>query len=285
MTADEGQTAGPLTHTDRTFPWFPTYVQDWLAIPGTPELKGALMNLRCFAWQQDPPCTVPDDDGVLAAITGLHDRWAAVGTTFRAMYLQRYLDPQFAGRLYDPLLLARFRIQVELSISRRTAGKVGGKQSANGRANGNPRSKQPAPIASLVALNVASGLPDSVWSLESGTTDKDKTLKDLQQQASNDEANGGRPSAAPDPEKESYDARLADLYFRYQQKFPDAYAELEAQARRELQLTGRDTTGDGVASKTQRAAIEDRVHKLIREQRKVPTYEELQQGLKQGAEE
>ena len=67
------------------------YVNDWLASPKVAmmslEQQGAYMRLLCFCWASGD-ASLPDDDGALAALSGLNDRWVSVGGALRACFEQ-----------------------------------------------------------------------------------------------------------------------------------------------------------------------------------------------------
>jgi uncharacterized protein YdaU (DUF1376 family) len=42
----------------------------------TPEERGGYILLLCHAWDSEEPGVLPDDDGALAALSGLGKRWA-----------------------------------------------------------------------------------------------------------------------------------------------------------------------------------------------------------------
>jgi uncharacterized protein YdaU (DUF1376 family) len=87
-----GDYAGPVVD-EQPGPSFPFYSRDWLAGQGTtamtPEQKGAFIDLLAHAHQSRPPCTLPDDDDVLAKLSGLGAaRWKKVGSLVRAQFLR-----------------------------------------------------------------------------------------------------------------------------------------------------------------------------------------------------
>jgi uncharacterized protein YdaU (DUF1376 family) len=71
-------------------PSFQLYVRDWLTGQATTrmtaEQKGAFIDLLCHAWPARPPCTLPNDDVVLARLSGLGARWKKVGGLVRAQF-------------------------------------------------------------------------------------------------------------------------------------------------------------------------------------------------------
>lgn len=107
------------------FPYFPLYWKDWLTGEGTcsmtPEQKGAFVDLLCHAWEAKPPCTLPDDERLLASWSGLGiARWRTVGALVRAQFV---VLPD--GRLQNPKQ-AEVRAEFEAhSERRRVAGAKG----------------------------------------------------------------------------------------------------------------------------------------------------------------
>lgn len=118
---------------DYEFPWLPVYrteLQSLAALLGN-ELLGAFMRLRAYAWHQDPRCTLPDDDAVLARVSGLGASWGANSTTIREL-----LKPVADGRLRDMELTAQYVAQAvksDISQARKYAGRTGGAHSAESR--------------------------------------------------------------------------------------------------------------------------------------------------------
>lgn len=154
--ADSAPPIAPL----KPFPWMPVYLEEWLSIRLTPEQKGALMDLRAFAWKADPPCTVPDDDARLAVISGLGPRWGDAGEPIREL-----LTPTADGRLCDRSLLVRYEEQLHKHRIRSSAGATGGKVSAKTRANGK---QTPVSVGSLLPVLPA---PLSILSSTAGRTE------------------------------------------------------------------------------------------------------------------
>ena len=62
-------------------PSFQFYPADFLAdmpvMLMTPEQRGGYISLLCHAWLSDNPGTLPNDDRILAILSGLGDRWEA----------------------------------------------------------------------------------------------------------------------------------------------------------------------------------------------------------------
>lgn len=107
-----------------TFPYFPLYHRDWLAGGGTSvmtaEEKGAFIDLLCYAWEQSPPCTLPDDDVALAKLGGVTPaRWKRIGPTLRKRF------DVVGGRLRNSKQWTIYLELCEHRGRRRRAGKKG----------------------------------------------------------------------------------------------------------------------------------------------------------------
>jgi uncharacterized protein YdaU (DUF1376 family) len=95
-------------------PAFQFYARDWLTGQGTtrmtPEQKGAFIDLLAHAWVAKPPCTLPDDDAVLAKLSSLGARWKKVGPLVKAQFTHDgdglLVNPKQAG-VYRQLLQYR----------------------------------------------------------------------------------------------------------------------------------------------------------------------------------
>lgn len=101
-------------------PYFPLYAKDWLVATATltPEQKGALIDLLAHAWYGDPPCTLPDDDEVLAKLSQLGSkRWARNAPAVRARF------ERADGRLRSAELAVRYDEMTTLSERRSAAGR------------------------------------------------------------------------------------------------------------------------------------------------------------------
>lgn len=131
----------------KAFPWMPTYVDDDLALAAavTVEEFGAIKRLQAHAWKQEPPCTLPDDDRKLAAMSGLGARWGEVGDTVR-----EHFTPCEDGRLLDAGLHLRYQEQLKKHVARSLAGSKGGRpRKAGPQASGNQPTKLGETLASL----------------------------------------------------------------------------------------------------------------------------------------
>jgi uncharacterized protein YdaU (DUF1376 family) len=85
-----------LTKRDRD-PSFPLYAADWLTGEATtemlPEQEGPFIRLLCYAWLANPPCTIPNDDKVLAQVSKLGTRWRRLGALVKAQFAPMPDDP------------------------------------------------------------------------------------------------------------------------------------------------------------------------------------------------
>ncbi|HSP17636.1 MAG TPA: hypothetical protein VLV78_23025 [Thermoanaerobaculia bacterium] len=113
-------------------PSFPMYARDYLCDERielmTLEQQGGLLRLRCYAWVFDPIATLPNNDSVLAHLSGLNARWETEGAAIKAMFV---VTPD--GRLRDESLYA---IHLEREAYRRKkseAGKRGGRPAGKRR--------------------------------------------------------------------------------------------------------------------------------------------------------
>lgn len=106
-------------------PAFMFYVDDF-ASDGkveamTTEGVGCYILLLCKAWRETPPCTIPNDDRLLARWARISDqRWAEL----RGEVLLPW-EPSGDTRLVQARLLKEFRKQRERSNARSRSGKVG----------------------------------------------------------------------------------------------------------------------------------------------------------------
>jgi uncharacterized protein YdaU (DUF1376 family) len=71
-------------------PYFRFYPRDFIGDPTvgamSPEATGGYIRLLCFAWMEDQPGTLPDDDEILARLSGLGERWAACRDSIRRAF-------------------------------------------------------------------------------------------------------------------------------------------------------------------------------------------------------
>jgi uncharacterized protein YdaU (DUF1376 family) len=95
-------------------PFFPAYASDWLSSGTRPRLtveqRGAFWDLLFHAWLQ-PDGMLPNDEQVLAAYSGLGDRWREVGRTVVELAFQQKGERLFNKRLMKEraIVLARSR--------------------------------------------------------------------------------------------------------------------------------------------------------------------------------
>ncbi len=106
-------------------PYFPLYASDWLTGQGTtrmtPEQRGGFIDLLCHAWNAKPPCTLPDDESVLAKLSGLGHRWRKVGGLIRAQFV-----PAGEGLLMNPKQMTVFQEVCSFRENRVESGRLGG---------------------------------------------------------------------------------------------------------------------------------------------------------------
>lgn len=110
-----------------TFPSFNMFPRDWVTgtVTLTAEQKGWYIDLLCFSWDQSPPCTLPNDENLLARIAGatLH-RWRKHGGPVREKF--DVID----GRLRNDKLFRVYCEMVEYRMRRKRAGAKGGRARA-----------------------------------------------------------------------------------------------------------------------------------------------------------
>ena len=106
-------------------PYFPFYVKDFAADGKveamTTEEAGAYMFLLCKAWHEDPPCSVPDNDAVLARWARLsEERWNSSRiAVLSAFVLER------DGRWYQKRLELEYKKMLLANQKKSVAGKIG----------------------------------------------------------------------------------------------------------------------------------------------------------------
>jgi len=85
-------------------PYFKFFPADWLGSTSvacmTLEQQGAYMRLLSHAWQASD-CGIPDDDAMLAMLSGLGDRWPSAGPPVRRMF--RWRSPESPDAVPDTL--------------------------------------------------------------------------------------------------------------------------------------------------------------------------------------
>ena len=108
-------------------PAFQFYVNDWLSSTQislmTPSEEGAYIRLLCYAWN-DPDCSIPDNDEILAALSRLGEGWLKGGSRVVRKCFQPH--PTIPGKLINLRLLKEKEKQ---SIWREKSSE-GGKKSA-----------------------------------------------------------------------------------------------------------------------------------------------------------
>jgi uncharacterized protein YdaU (DUF1376 family) len=104
-------------------PFFNFYPGDWLASGTravfTPEQRGAFFDLLCHEWMQ-PDCMLPTDEAVLAAYSGLGDRFAAVGRTVVERAFNKKGERLFNKRLMEMRRIAEGRVRQAVIAGKRS---------------------------------------------------------------------------------------------------------------------------------------------------------------------
>lgn len=167
----------------------PLYVNDLtsdeLVEAMTTEEFGAYIHLLIKAWKADPPCTIPDDDEILA-------RWSRMTDRQWKKCRKRVLAPWKLlqdGRLQQKRLV-QVRDEVLAKINqKREAGAKGGKARAASKCVAEPKQN---PSTATVSLEVRQPSANSE-SVAEGYQSKSKT---------NDSSNEESPPLAPPPESE-----------------------------------------------------------------------------------
>lgn len=105
------------------------YAENWLTGEATtamlPEQEGAYVRLMCYAWLATPPCSIPDDDKVLAYVSKLGARWKRLGKTVKARF-----DDIGDGRLREPRLFQIYLDREEYRRLQQEKGRKGGRPKA-----------------------------------------------------------------------------------------------------------------------------------------------------------
>lgn len=113
-------------------PYFPFYVNDWLTGQATTrmtaEQKGAFIDLLAHAWNSKPPCTLADDAGEFAKLSGLGARWKKVGDKVRAQFV-----PAGEGLVMNPKQMQVYQEVFNFRESKAAAGRQGGLAKAAAR--------------------------------------------------------------------------------------------------------------------------------------------------------
>jgi uncharacterized protein YdaU (DUF1376 family) len=88
------------------FPYFKFYASDWLGSSKrammTKEQRAAYIDLLSHQWG-DETCSLPDDDEVLAALSGLGEGWCKGGSEMLRRCFPKH--PTLEGRIANPKLL------------------------------------------------------------------------------------------------------------------------------------------------------------------------------------
>jgi len=108
-------------------PAFPFYARDYLVDDKvtvmTPEQRGGYVHLLCHAWLATEPGVLPDDDRILAALSGLGDRWPDARDAVLAAFTRR------GGRLIQKRMVEERAVQA----LRFSAASEGGRRGAKAR--------------------------------------------------------------------------------------------------------------------------------------------------------
>lgn len=121
-------------------PAFQFYPNDWLSSRNvavmTPAQRGGYIQLLCYDWTGDG---IPDDDKILAALSGLQNEWSEVTSSALRACFEKH--PSKLGYLSNP----RIQIERQNQIERRKSSSEGGKMAAKNRASGSfPNGKRMA---------------------------------------------------------------------------------------------------------------------------------------------
>jgi hypothetical protein len=135
----------------------------------TPEQRGGFVHLLAHAWDADPPCTLPDSDFELAALSGLGERWGTAGVFIKLQF--QSVD----GRLRNPKQWAIFCDWRRFKRLKAQSGKRGAKSrwQSDGKpiANVKQASSERCPSSSpSLALSTSSSSRALVSSFESDET-------------------------------------------------------------------------------------------------------------------
>lgn len=111
-----------------TFPSFNMFPRDWIlgTVKLTAEQKGWFIDMLCYAWEQSPPCTLPNDEAFIATrILGTTvQRWRRVGKPVRDKF--DVID----GNLRNAKQYHVYCEMVEHRMKRKNAGSAGGRARA-----------------------------------------------------------------------------------------------------------------------------------------------------------
>ena len=121
-------------------PYFPFWARDWLSSVAiaamTPEQEGGYLHLLALSWFENPPCSLVDDDAVLARLSRLGPRrWRNVGASIRAQF--EPIEVLGSGaRLRNSKLYSVYCDMIASRERRVSAGKKGGETTAARRHEG-----------------------------------------------------------------------------------------------------------------------------------------------------
>lgn len=115
--------------------WMPLFISEFQALSAnlSPAQLGALMRLRAYAWAEPRPCTLPDSDARLAAISGLGEAWEANADVMREYFVPSEPDAQGKPRLIDHELEALYAKQLAKYLSASNRGGKGGRPPKSGK--------------------------------------------------------------------------------------------------------------------------------------------------------
>jgi uncharacterized protein YdaU (DUF1376 family) len=118
-----------MKKTSTRLPWFPNYPADFLSDANIALMTiaevGGYRFLLDHAWN-DPDCTLPDDDKMLASLSRMGDEWTKESAAkLRACFFMPH--PKKPGRLIDSKLYERFLKVTRFCNERRASGTKGAK--------------------------------------------------------------------------------------------------------------------------------------------------------------
>ncbi len=126
------------THRANGLPWFAAHASDWLSSGTraqlTVEQRGAFWDLLFHEWLE-PDCMLPSDEKVLAAYSGLGERWPAVGRTVVELAFHEKRGRLFNARLMKERKKAEGRSR-QASQAGKKSGEVRAKSKKKARTQG-----------------------------------------------------------------------------------------------------------------------------------------------------
>ena len=197
-------------------PYFQFWPNDWLGSQKvammTPEEEGAYIRLLALCWN-DPDCSLPDDDEILARLSRLNERWLKGGSTMLRKCFVKH--PKKQGFLTNEKLQKERERQEfwrkKSAEGGRKSGKIRGKKRGGNRTNHRsttlePKPKLPLPLPLPLPLSVAGA--------------------DAKQQISPPGPPGGANDVGsfhqhPSPEDNGFDSaiRMLEQYARFERAF------------------------------------------------------------------